>query len=87
MGDEIASMAIENNWQGIVLNGFIRDADEINKLNIKILAKGEVFKKTKKNNIGRRDVLISFGGLIFKPGYWLYADKITWGISRRKLEL
>ena len=67
VGDEIASMAIENNWQGIVLNGFIRDADEINKLNIKILAKGEVFKKTKKNNIGRRDILISFGGLIFKP--------------------
>ena len=80
-------MAIENNWQGIVLNGYIRDADEINKLNIKILAKGEVFKKTRKNNIGRRDVLISFGGLIFKSGYWLYADKITWGISRRKLEL
>ena len=87
VGDEIASMAIENNWQGIVLNGFIRDADEINKLNIKILAKGEVLKKRKKNNIGRRDILISFGGLIFKPGYWLYADKITWGISRKKLEL
>ena len=48
VGDEIASMAIENNWQGIVLNGFIRDADEINKLNIKILAKEKYSKKQRK---------------------------------------
>jgi len=52
IGDQIAAEAVKNNWQGVVLNGYIRDVKEINDLPISIMAKGSVFKKTEKNNFG-----------------------------------
>ena len=48
IGDQIAAEAVKNNWQGVVLNGYIRDVAEINDLPISIIAKGSVFKKTEK---------------------------------------
>jgi regulator of ribonuclease activity A len=30
--------------------------------------------KTDKKNIGEADVPVSFGGISFRPGEWLYAD-------------
>ncbi len=86
IGDQIAAEAVKNNWQGVVLNGYIRDVTEINDLPISIIAKGSVFKKTEKFGLGKRGEMISFAGLIFKPGYWLYADENNFGISRQKLE-
>ena len=80
------SEAVKNNWQGVVLNGNVRDVKEINDLPILIMAKGSVFKKTEKFGLGKRGVMISFAGLVFKPGYWLYADENNFGISRQKLE-
>ena len=50
------------------------------------MAKGSVFKKTEKFGLGKRGVMVSFAGLVFKPGYWLYADENNFGISRQKLE-
>ena len=40
IGDQIAAEAVKNNWQGVVLNGYIRDVTEINDLPISIIAKG-----------------------------------------------
>ena len=68
IGDQIAAEAVKNNWQGVVLNGYIRDVTEINDLPISIIAKGSVFKKTEKFGLGKRGAMVSFAGLIFKPG-------------------
>ena len=46
VGDQIAESAVKNNWTGIVVNGFIRDVEELKTLPIGIFAKGVVAQKT-----------------------------------------
>jgi regulator of ribonuclease activity A len=31
--------------------------------------------KTLKKNVGEADIPVSFGGVTFMPGHWLYADE------------
>ena len=61
--------------QGIIINGCIRDSEDISKrsLGVKALATHPI--KTSKRDPGLRDVPISFGGVIVHPGDWIYADK------------
>lgn len=86
VGDQIAKMAIQNDWQGIITNGFIIDVDAINDLPFLILARGSVFKKTTKIGLGKIGVMISFGGLIIRPNDWIYADSNGWGVSETYLK-
>ena len=37
LGDNLASLAIENNWSAVVINGCIRDVVELQQLNICLL--------------------------------------------------
>ncbi|MDP7297489.1 MAG: hypothetical protein QGF92_08555, partial [Gammaproteobacteria bacterium] len=34
LGDQLASMAISNKWEGILINGLIRDSEQINQMDI-----------------------------------------------------
>ena len=38
VGDQIAQTAFENNWAGIITNGYIRDIEVIKNINIGIYA-------------------------------------------------
>ena len=83
----VAETAVKNNWAGIVINGYVRDVAELNKLPIGIFAKGAVSKKTNKQNHGFEDILISFGSTIMTSGKWIYVDQNGWLIADKKLEL
>ena len=48
IGDQIAKSAVKNNWAGIVVNGCIRDVEELKNLPIGVFAKGAVAQKTNK---------------------------------------
>jgi regulator of RNase E activity RraA len=37
-GDQLAELAIQNNWEGIIVNGCIRDSEVINAMDIGIKA-------------------------------------------------
>ena len=45
IGDQIAESAAKNNWAGIVVNGCVRDVEELMSLPIGIFAKGAVAQK------------------------------------------
>ena len=87
IGDQIAASAVKNNWAGIVVNGCIRDVEELKTLPIGIFAKGVVAQKTNKNNHGFEDVLISFGSAVMTSGKWIYIDQNGWLVADNKLEL
>ena len=75
VGDLIAMDAIKNNWEGIVVNGLIRDSEKINTMaEIGIKAIGTHPRKTDKKNVGDVDVVVEFGGVKFVPGQYLVAD-------------
>jgi len=75
LGGNLAILAVANEWAGIVLNGCVRDSEEIcaSKLGVKALA-AHPKKSAKGLHTGHRDVPVSFAGVTFKPGGWLYAD-------------
>ena len=87
IGDQIAESAVKNNWAGIIVNGCVRDVEDLKNLPIGIFAKGTVAQKTNKKNHGFEDILISFGSVVMTSGKWIYIDRNGWLIADKKLEL
>ena len=74
VGDILAQIGIDNGWNGLVINGCIRDSAEIADLPIGVKALASVPRRSAKNGAGERGVEVSFAGITFMPGHWLYAD-------------
>ena len=75
MGDKRASDAIKNEWEGVVINGSIRDSAMINSMPIGIRALGVCPRKSIKKGIGERNLNIDFSNVKFIPNHYLYADE------------
>ncbi len=74
VGDVIAGLAMDNGWAGVVINGAIRDSAEIDAMDIGVFALGRSPKKSRKEGIGAVDETVSFGGVAFVPGQFVYCD-------------
>ena len=85
LGDVIAEAGVRNNWSGIVINGYVRDIDILSKLDIGVQAIGTMPVRSEKKNQGQVGIDISFGGLTFSSGDYVYADNN--GLLLSKLEL
>ena len=75
LGDKRASDAIKNEWEGIVVNGSIRDSVMINSMTIGIRALGVCPRKSIKKGNGKRNLTIDFSNVKFIPNHYLYADE------------
>jgi regulator of ribonuclease activity A len=74
-GDVMAAMAVRNGWAGLVINGVIRDAEEIDGMDIGVKALGTVPRRGERTGAGEVDVSVRFGGVTFTPGHRLVADE------------
>ncbi len=74
MGDMLARLAHENGWAGVVVNGAIRDSEEISTIPIGVKALAACPRRSGKAGEGQRDVTVAFAGVSFEPGEILYAD-------------
>jgi regulator of ribonuclease activity A len=74
IGDQIASLAIQNNWNGIIVNGCIRDCHIIDTMDLGIRALNTSPVKSIKRNIGELDIPINFGGVTFISANYIYVD-------------
>ncbi len=75
VGDQLAILAQKNGWEGVVVYGCIRDSGDINGIDIGVRALDTHPQKSIKKNVGDRDLAVTFGGVTFKPGEYLYADE------------
>jgi regulator of ribonuclease activity A len=75
VGDLIAGLARDNGWAGLVVNGAVRDTEELAGLDIGIKALGSNPRKSAKLAAGQVDVPVRFGGVTFRPGEHLYSDE------------
>lgn len=75
VGDNIARLAMDNQWSGVVVYGCIRDSKEINDMAIGIKALGTCPVKSIKRQVGLpgEDLLIE--GTLIKQGQYLYSDE------------
>ena len=74
LGDQIALALAEHHWAGIVIYGYVRDVDALADTELGIQAIGAIPVKTEKRGVGDLNVPVTFGGVTFRPGEWLYAD-------------
>ncbi len=74
LGDLIAENAVQNGWEGFIIYGCIRDVDDISTMNLGVKALNTNPLKTEKKGIGDLNIPVSFGGVTFKPGEYVYAD-------------
>ncbi|WP_343486840.1 ribonuclease E activity regulator RraA [Allomuricauda sp. d1] len=74
LGDQLAALAIKNHWNGIVINGCIRDSAQINAMPIGVRALNTSPIKSIKRNIGEVNVPVKFAGVIFVPHHYVYVD-------------
>lgn len=74
MGDLIADRAVQHGWEGVVINGPVRDSVALGGLDLGIKALGTNPAKSGKAGTGEADAPVSFGGVTFNPGAMLYSD-------------
>ena len=74
VGDMLAKLGMENGWAGIIVFGCIRDADVISKIDIGVKALNTNPRKSLKQGLGEKDIPVSFAGITFKVGEYVYAD-------------
>lgn len=87
LGDLIAEKACENGWAGFVIYGCIRDVDAIAELNLGVQALNSIPIKSVRKGRGDLNIDITFGGVTFKPGHFIYADNNGVIISPEELKL
>ncbi|CAN6451792.1 unnamed protein product [Victoria cruziana] len=85
LGGNPVVQAQNNGWAGIVVNGCIRDVDEINGCDIGVRALASHPMKANKKGNGEKHVPVHIAGARITDGEWLYAD--TDGILISRIEL
>ena len=74
VGDQLAVLGVKHGWAGIVVYGCIRDSQAIAELDIGVQALGTHPRRSIKKGEGAADIPVTFAGITFRPGAWLYAD-------------
>ncbi|WP_263833051.1 ribonuclease E activity regulator RraA [Sulfurospirillum oryzae] len=87
VGDNLMKFAYENNWAGIVINGYVRDTKNTKEIDVGLFALGTCPKKTMTPQEGELHVKVSFGGISFNEGDYLYADRDGIIVSSMPLEM
>ena len=85
VGGQLALLAQDNGWAGIIVDGCVRDSDEINRCAIGVRALGVHPQKSAKHGAGERNIRVFVSGVPVSPGDWVYADADGVLIAQQKL--
>ena len=75
LGDQLVAVAIENSWATILINGCLRDVEIIAPMPLVIMALTSIPRKTVKAGTGSLNEPVTFAGVTFRPGHYLFADE------------
>lgn len=87
VGGNLGQSAQNMGWAGIVINGCIRDVDEINSCDIGVRALASHPMKSSKKGIGEKHIPIHIAGTLIRNGDWLYADSDGILVSKSELSV
>jgi regulator of ribonuclease activity A len=74
VGENLMKFAHQNDYAGIIVNGYIRDTAQIREIPVALYALGTCPRKYIPATSGERNIAVTFGGITFRPGDYLYAD-------------
>lgn len=84
---ELAETAAENNWEGIICYGSIREVDALEDCNLGILAINSIPVSADDQGTGEEDIAVNFAGVTFLPDDHLYADSTGVVLSADPLDI
>jgi len=87
LGDLLAAAAADNGWQGLLINGCVRDVEILETIDLGVKALNCHPVKTAKRGEGQLNINVTFGGCTIRPGYHLYADTNGIVVATRNLEI
>ncbi len=87
IGDMIAAIGMKNGWEGIIINGALRDSVDIGEMEFGIFVLGRSPKKSGKAGIGVVGVPVTFGNVDFLPGGHVYGDDDGVLVAAKKLKI
>ena len=85
VGGQLALLAQDNGWSGIVVDGCVRDCDEINSCEIGVRALAAHPQRPARTGAGTDGVPVYISGVAINPGDWIYADADGILVSQQKL--
>jgi len=74
VGENLMKFARDNNYEAIIVNGYIRDTFQIKDIDVALFALGTCPRKYIPVTSGQRDIDLSFCGVQFNNGDYIYAD-------------
>lgn len=87
LGDQLALLAVKNGWQGIIVNGAVRDVSILATLALGIKALAPCPMKTEKRQTGERGVTLNIAETMIYPGDYIYADLNGVLLSKERLNI
>ncbi|AGH83913.1 ribonuclease E activity regulator RraA [Ralstonia nicotianae] len=85
VGGNLAKLAEDNGWEGVLVNGCVRDTRELAACNVGVHALVAHPRKSFKKNQGERDIGVQMPGAYIHPGEWIYGDEDGVLVSRERL--
>ena len=85
VGGQLGLLAQDNGWAGIIVDGCIRDTDEINACEIGVRALGAHPQRSDRKGAGERNGRVHIAGVPVHPGDWIYADADGILVAQQKL--
>ncbi len=80
-----AEQALRNGWAGVVVDGCVRDVQELHGAAVGVRALGCVPSGAPATGAGLQQVAVSVQGVMVRPDDWLYADADGMLLSQRAL--
>ncbi len=74
-GELVATLARDNGWAGLIINGCVRDTAALAGLDVGIRAIGSAPRASGKAGLGDLEVPVTFGDVTFRPGDMLFSDE------------
>jgi len=87
LGDLLAAKAAQNGWQGLLINGCVRDVEILETIELGVKALNRHPVKTVKRGEGQLNFNVTFAGSTIRPGNYLYADANGVVVAVRNLEV
>lgn len=84
---ELAQLAADNHWEGIIVYGAVRQLSQLENIDIGIQALAPIPVSADSDNQGESDVAVNFGGVTFFPEDYVYADLTGIILSQEPLDL
>lgn len=85
VGENLMKFAKQNNYEAIIVNGYIRDTEQIKDIDVGLYALGICPRKYIPKTEGKRDIEVSFCGVAFNNGDYVYTDSDGIILSKEKI--